>query len=153
MISPSHWPWHADASRLESLAGEDESHVMENHSLRRDDRSPRARRRLLPGRAQAALWEGPPEIQVHRAPPFRWARRPARLLEGLLGRTVRLQAGETVTADEAYVRESILNPSAKVVAGFQPIMPTYEGLVTEEQLLELVDYVKSLRAPSGTARR
>ena len=42
------------------------------------------------------------------------------------------------------MRESILNPQAKVVAGFQPIMPTFQGLVTEEQLLQLIAYVKSL---------
>ena len=68
------------------------------------------------------------------------------MLEGLFGKTVTLQSGETVTVDEAYVRESILQPAAKVAAGFQPIMPTFQGLVTEEQLLELVEYVKSLRA-------
>jgi cytochrome c oxidase subunit 2 len=49
-----------------------------------------------------------------------------------------------MTVDEAYVRESILNPTAKVASGFQPIMPTFQGLVTEEQLLELIEYVKSL---------
>ena len=68
------------------------------------------------------------------------------MLEGLFGKTVQLQSGETMTVDEAYVRESILNPAAKVTAGFQPIMPTFQGLVTEEQLLELVEYVKSLKA-------
>ncbi|HEX7138009.1 MAG TPA: cytochrome c oxidase subunit II [Vicinamibacterales bacterium] len=68
------------------------------------------------------------------------------VLEGLFGKTVTLQSGETATVDEAYVRESILNPSAKVTAGFQPIMPTFQGLVTEEQLLELIEYVKSLQA-------
>src|SRR3979490_1951219 len=68
------------------------------------------------------------------------------VLEGLFGKTVTLQSGETVTVDEAYVRESILNPAAKVTAGFQPIMPTFQGLVTEEQLLELIEYIKSLRA-------
>ena len=67
------------------------------------------------------------------------------VLEGLFGKTVTLQSGETTTVDEAYVRESILNPSAKVTAGFQPIMPTFQGLVTEEQLLELIEYVKSLQ--------
>jgi cytochrome c oxidase subunit 2 len=67
------------------------------------------------------------------------------VLEGLFGKTVTLQSGDTVTADEAYVRESILQPSAKVTAGFQPIMPTFQGLVTEEQLLELIEYVKSLQ--------
>jgi cytochrome c oxidase subunit II len=68
------------------------------------------------------------------------------VLEGLFGKTVTLQSGETVTVDEAYVRESILNPSAKITAGFQPIMPTFQGLVTEEQLLELIEYVKALRS-------
>lgn len=68
------------------------------------------------------------------------------VLEGLFGKTVTLQSGESVTVDEAYVRESILNPTARVAAGFQPIMPTFQGLVTEEQLLELVEYVKSLQA-------
>jgi cytochrome c oxidase subunit II len=65
-------------------------------------------------------------------------------LKGVYGSTVTLQNGQTVTADDAYVRESILNPQAKVVAGFQPIMPTFQGLVTEEQLLQLIAYVKSL---------
>jgi cytochrome c oxidase subunit 2 len=68
------------------------------------------------------------------------------VLEGLFGKTVTLQSGETVTVDEAYVRESILTPSAKITAGFQPVMPTFQGLVTEEQLLELVEYIKSLNA-------
>jgi cytochrome c oxidase subunit II len=68
------------------------------------------------------------------------------VLEGLFGKTMTLQSGETVTVDEAYVRESILNPSAKITAGFQPIMPTFQGLVTEEQLLELIEYVKSLQS-------
>src|SRR5436190_7906942 len=65
-------------------------------------------------------------------------------LKGVYGSTVTLQNGQTVTADDAYVRESVLNPQAKVVAGFQPIMPTFQGLVTEEQLLQLIAYVKSL---------
>jgi cytochrome c oxidase subunit 2 len=68
-------------------------------------------------------------------------------LDGLFGATVALQSGETAVVDEAYVRESILNPSARITAGYQPIMPTFQGLVTEEQLLELVEYVKSLQRP------
>ena len=63
-----------------------------------------------------------------------------------------LQSGERSTVDEAYVRESILNPSAKIAAGFQPIMPTFQGLVTEEQLLQLIEYVKSLKARDGARR-
>jgi len=68
------------------------------------------------------------------------------VLEGLFGKSVPLQSGETVTVDEAYIRESILTPAAKVTAGFQPIMPAFQGLVSEEQLLALVEYVKSLQA-------
>jgi cytochrome c oxidase subunit 2 len=67
------------------------------------------------------------------------------VLEGLFGKTVTLQSGGTITVDEAYVRESILQPAAKVVAGFQPIMPTFQGIVSEEQLLALIEYVKSLQ--------
>jgi cytochrome c oxidase subunit II len=73
------------------------------------------------------------------------------MLNGLLGSTVHLSNGNTITADEAYVRESILNPTAKVVAGFQPIMPTFQGQVTEEQILALTEYIKSLPAmPAGS---
>ena len=68
------------------------------------------------------------------------------VLVGLFGKTVTTQSGETVTVDEAYVRESILQPGARVAAGYQPIMPTFQGLVSEEQLLQLVEYVKSLQA-------
>jgi cytochrome c oxidase subunit 2 len=68
------------------------------------------------------------------------------VLEGLFGKTVTLQSGQTLTVDEAYVRESILQPAAKVTQGFQPIMPTFQGLVSEEQLLELIEYIKSLQA-------
>jgi cytochrome c oxidase subunit 2 len=49
-----------------------------------------------------------------------------------------------VTADENYVRESILNPAAKVVAGYRPVMPTYAGQLSEEQVLQLVAFIKSL---------
>jgi len=78
-------------------------------------------------------------------------------LKGLFGHTVQLQNGATAVADESYIRESIVNPQAKVVSGFQPIMPTFQGLVTEEQLLQLIAYVRSLgeakpsAAPAGAA--
>jgi cytochrome c oxidase subunit 2 len=65
-------------------------------------------------------------------------------LQGLFGRPVRLADGGTVPADEAYIRESIVNPAARIVAGYQPIMPAYQGLVTEESLMHLVAYVQSL---------
>lgn len=65
-------------------------------------------------------------------------------LSGLFGSRVNLAGGGTAEANEAYIRESILTPNAKIVAGYQPLMPTYQGLVQEEQLLELVEYIKSL---------
>src|SRR6202158_6331587 len=68
------------------------------------------------------------------------------VLVGLFGKTVTTQSGDRVTVDEAYVRGSILHPSAKIAAGYQPIMPTFQGLVSEEQLLQLIEYVKSLKA-------
>ena len=67
------------------------------------------------------------------------------VLHNLFGKTVELTSGERVVVDEAYIRESILNPAAKVTVGFQPIMPTFQGLVSEEGLLELIEYVKSLK--------
>jgi len=68
-------------------------------------------------------------------------------LLGLYGSNVVLNNGQTVRADESYVRESILNPQAKVVTGFGPIMPSFQGQLSEEQLLQLVAYVKSLSTP------
>ena len=49
--------------------------------------------------------------------------------------------------DEAYIRESILNPQAKLAIGFQPIMPTFQGQVSEEQILQLIAYIRSLGTP------
>jgi cytochrome c oxidase subunit 2 len=66
-------------------------------------------------------------------------------LNGVYGGRVLLADGSMVTADDAYIRESILQPKAKIVAGFQPVMPTFQGLVTEEQILSLTAYVKSLQ--------
>jgi cytochrome c oxidase subunit 2 len=66
------------------------------------------------------------------------------VLAGIFGTQVRLQTGETVKADESYVRESILNPQAKITAGFQPLMPPFQGRVNEEEVIQLVAYIKSL---------
>jgi cytochrome c oxidase subunit 2 len=65
-------------------------------------------------------------------------------LTGLFGKTVKLQDGRSVTADEDYIRESIVDPRAKIVAGYQPIMPTFKGLISEEGTLQLIAYIKSL---------
>jgi cytochrome c oxidase subunit 2 len=73
-------------------------------------------------------------------------------LQNAFGKPVLLGDGRTVTMDDNYVRESILNPTAKIVSGFKPIMPTFQGLVSDEQLNALVAYVKSLaqQPASGT---
>jgi cytochrome c oxidase subunit 2 len=65
-------------------------------------------------------------------------------LAGLFGRKVRLADGSDVVADDGYLRRSILDPAGQLVAGFQPIMPTYKGLVSEESLLQLIAYIRSL---------
>ncbi len=72
-------------------------------------------------------------------------------LHEIFGKSVRLKSGATVTADEGYLRESILLPNAKVVAGFEPVMPTYQGLVSEEQVMQLIAYIKSLTRQEGKA--
>jgi cytochrome c oxidase subunit 2 len=87
--------------------------------------------------AGAKLYEQLACITCHgtgKGPPF----------VNLFSSQVKLTDGTTVTADEAYIRESILYPSAKIVAGYQPLMPTYKGQVTEEQILQLLAYIKSL---------
>ncbi|HEY8551462.1 MAG TPA: cytochrome c oxidase subunit II [Vicinamibacterales bacterium] len=65
-------------------------------------------------------------------------------LHGLFGKEVTLADGQTVVMDEAYIRESILNPTAKMVAGYPPLMPTFQGIVSEEQIAQLTAYIKSL---------
>ena len=73
-------------------------------------------------------------------------------LQGVFGNPVELADGRTVVADENYIRECILDPGARRVKGFQPIMPTFQGLVSEEQVNALVAYVKSLAKPGEPAR-
>jgi cytochrome c oxidase subunit II len=69
-------------------------------------------------------------------------------LAGLFGRQVFLTNGQTVIADEGYVRESIENPGAKLVNGFGPIMPTFQGQVTPDQLIQIMAFIKSLQSPT-----
>ena len=62
----------------------------------------------------------------------------------LFGKPVKLANGQTVVANDAYIRESILYPSAQIVNGYPAIMPTFKGQVSEEQVLQLTAYIKSL---------
>ena len=73
------------------------------------------------------------------------------VLQNVFGHPVQLHDGSVVTADENYLRESILTPAAKITAGYQPVMPAFQGLVSEEQLLALIEYVKSLSTQQGNA--
>jgi cytochrome c oxidase subunit 2 len=74
------------------------------------------------------------EDSLHRAP----------ALSGLYGRPVQLSTGQTVIADESYLRESIMDPGAKVAQGYQPIMPSFRGQLSEEQLGQLIAFIRSL---------
>jgi cytochrome c oxidase subunit 2 len=72
-------------------------------------------------------------------------------LDGLYQQPVPLQSGQVVVANDDYLRDSILQPSKNVPAGYQPIMPSFQGLVSEEQVIALIAYIKSQRTdhPSG----
>ncbi len=70
-------------------------------------------------------------------------------LVGLFGKEVELATGRRVIADETYLRESILRPAAKIVAGYQALMPTYQGRLSEEQLVQLISYIKTLGPPTN----
>jgi cytochrome c oxidase subunit 2 len=76
----------------------------------------------------------------------------APVLEGLYRRRVELEGGRSVIADESYLRESILYPARKVVAGWQPIMPTFKEQVSEDDLIRLIAFLKSLK-PGETPPR
>ncbi len=87
-------------------------------------------------------------VSCHSADPE--ARAP--VLEGLYGRRVPLKGGGTAVADHTYIRESILLPGKKVVEGWEPIMPTFQGQMSEDEVLQLIAYIRSL-GPGETPRR
>jgi cytochrome c oxidase subunit 2 len=73
-------------------------------------------------------------------------------LEGLYGRPVPLMNREVIVADEAYIHDSILFPNREIAAGYEPLMPSYEGKISEEDIFQLVAYIKSLgtKTPKGS---
>lgn len=99
-----------------------------------------------PAQAGAQLFTQSGCIACHSGQPGA----PAPNLDGLFGKTVQLDNGQTVVANEDYIRESILNPSAKIVKGFQPIMPSFQGRLTTDEVNELVAYVESLGPQGGS---
>jgi cytochrome c oxidase subunit 2 len=75
-------------------------------------------------------------------------------LEGIYGRPVPIQRGDAVqfvTADDRYIRDAILLPRSQVVAGYEPVMPSFEGQISEEDLLKIIEYIKSI-GPRETGR-
>jgi cytochrome c oxidase subunit 2 len=71
-------------------------------------------------------------------------------LDGIFGQPRVMVTGETVMADEDYLREAILNPAARVLQGYRPLMPAYQGRVNDDQVIQLIEYIKSLRgAPAA----
>ena len=67
-------------------------------------------------------------------------------LLGVFGREEQMANGTSLTVDENYIRESILEPNARVVAGFEPVMPTYQGRLKDEEIMAIIEYLK---APTG----
>jgi cytochrome c oxidase subunit 2 len=65
--------------------------------------------------------------------------------KGVFGSTHPIVGGVSVTVDENYVRESILEPQAKVVAGFNPVMPTYQGRLSDKEIGAIIEYLKTLK--------
>src|SRR6202051_886760 len=70
-------------------------------------------------------------------------------LLNVYGQPVHLSSGQRVVADDAYIRESILNPAAKIVNGYRPVMPSFQGQISEEQILDLMAYIRSLGKEQG----
>ena len=66
-------------------------------------------------------------------------------LAGVYGAHLQLASGSQVVANDAYLRNSILNPSENVTAGYAPIMPTYQGQISEDGLIDIVEYIKTLQ--------
>ena len=104
-----------------------------------------------PAEAGRKLFEGMRCDSCHKEEPD--ARGPT--LRGLFGTQVALADGGTALANEEYMRESILRPMQRVTKGFEPLMPSFEGQLGEEEVLQLIAYIKSLKGapPSGGAER
>lgn len=72
-------------------------------------------------------------------------------LAGVFGRRVPLKSGESIVADEQYLRSSILNPQQHIVAGFQPLMPSYQGQLNESDVLKIIAYMKTLEGNASAS--
>jgi len=102
----------------------------------------RFHQRKLPGTGWRAPLRQP---QLQRLPQPRADSRGPNLAN-VYGSRLTLSTGQTITADDAYLRQSILNPSAHNIQGYAPIMPTYQGQISEEGVIALVEYLKNLNS-------
>ncbi len=73
-------------------------------------------------------------------------------LNGIYGHRAKMADGSEVLVDDEYLRESILNAPAKIAAGYQPVMPLFKDMISEDQLLNLIAYIKSLTPPGASAK-
>lgn len=65
--------------------------------------------------------------------------------KGIFGKSEKMSDGKMILVDESYIRESIESPQAKIVAGYPPSMPTYKGLISEDEMTAIIEYIKSLK--------
>ena len=91
------------------------------------------------------------DLRVHHLPQGRTRAAAVRRCTASTAARSSSPTAATVVADENYLRESIMNSQAKVVKGFQPIMPAFQGMVSEENLMQLIAYIKTLK-PDGRRR-
>jgi cytochrome c oxidase subunit 2 len=70
-------------------------------------------------------------------------------LQGVFGRVEQMADGTSLTVDENYIRESILEPNARIVAGYEPVMPTYQGRLKDDEIMAIIEYLK---APAGATQ-
>ena len=73
-------------------------------------------------------------------------------LAGLFGRPVPLEDGRTVVADAGYIRDKILEPNVRPIAGYKQVMPSFKGVIAEDDLLRIVAYIESMRVKTGSAQ-
>jgi cytochrome c oxidase subunit 2 len=95
-----------------------------------------------------AIWAASGCASCHAA----GARVPTPSLGGLFGARVALAGGGEATADEDYLRTSIVQPQAQIVSGYANVMPSYEGRLSEEQIVALIAYIRSLPGREGYAK-
>ncbi len=70
-------------------------------------------------------------------------------LAGLYGRPVPLEGGGTIIADDEYIRDKILNPDHNLIAGYKQVMPRFAGMIPEDELIQLIAYIKSMQEPAS----